>query len=152
MATDNPHFERIEDWEEAESRLGFAPLRPVAEPISLNVHVMDHKQRRVEPTLEASFDGYVLSQALRDPAEAGRLARRRYGSDPFEIVIAGHDGLAYELGPQPVPGDMDPRPPAVVTWADDGLFVLVASDSMTVMELIEIARSLYPPHHEPERH
>ena len=48
-------------------------------------------------------------------------------------------------GPEPAPDDVDPRPPAVVTWADDGLFVLLASDSMTAIELIEEARSLYPP-------
>jgi hypothetical protein len=31
--------------------------------------------REVPPTLEVYFDGFVLSQALRDPEEAGRMAR-----------------------------------------------------------------------------
>ena len=115
------------------------------EPCELRIHVLDHKLREVEPTLEAHFDDYVLSQGLRQPAEAHRLARRRYGPDPVETVIAGCDALVYELGPEPAPDDVAPRPPAVVTWADDGLFVLLASDSMTAIELIEEARSLYPP-------
>lgn len=143
--TDNPHFEDVDGWEEAESRLGFRPLRPEVEPSELRIHVLDHKLREVEPTLEAHFDDFVLSQGLRRPKEAHRMARQRYGTGPVEVVIAGHDALVYELGPEPAPDDVDPRPPAVVTWADDGLFVLLASDSMTAIELIEEARSLYPP-------
>jgi hypothetical protein len=115
------------------------------EPCELRIHLLDHKLREVDPTLEAHFDGYVLSQGLRHPEEAYRLARRRYGPDPVEVVIAGRDALVYELGPEPAPDDVDPRAPAVVTWADDGLFVLLASDSMTAIELIEEARSLYSP-------
>ena len=143
--TDNPHFQSVDGWDEAEPRLGFRPLRPSVEPNVLSIHVLDHKLREVEPTLEAHFDHFVLSQGLRDPAEAKRLAHQRYGPDPVEVVIAGHRALAYELGPEPAPDDIDPRPPAVVTWADEGIFVLLASDSMTAIELIEEARSLYPP-------
>lgn len=143
--TDNPHFENVDGWDEAESRLGFKPLRPAVEPGELCIHVLDHKMREVELTLEAHFDSYVLTQGMREPNEANRLARQRYGPDPVGVVIAGHDALAYELGPEPAPDDIDPRPPAVVTWVDGGMFVLLASDSMTAIELIEEARSLYPP-------
>lgn len=143
--SDESHFLAVDNWVDAESRLGFTPLRPEAEPTALRIHVRDHKLREVQPTLEAYFARYVLSQALRDPAEARRLARdQRYGPDPLQVDIAGLDGVAYELGQVPDPDDIDPRPPAVVTWADDELFVLLASDSMTAAQLIEVAQSLYP--------
>lgn len=146
---DNPHFDSVEDWADAETRLGFTPLCPASEPTALRIHVRDHKLREVAPTLEAHFDRFVLSQARRHPAEARRLAHgERYGLAPMEIGIAGHDAMAYELGPAPAPDDIDPRSPAVVTWADDDLFVLLASDSMTVEELIEEARSLYSAGHD----
>lgn len=146
---DGGHFVGVVDWAEAESRLGFRPLRPEADPTLIRIHVRDHKSREVEPTLEAQFGNYVLSQARRDPSEARRLAHdERYGLDPREIEIAGIDGVAYELGPVPDPDDIDPRPPAVVTWADDDVFVLLASDSMTASQLIEEARSLYPATHD----
>lgn len=147
--TEGSHFLEVADWSEAESRVGFAPLRPRAEPTALRIHVRDHKLREVEPTLEASFGSYSLSQGLRDPAEAKRLARvRRYGPAPVSVDVAGLEAVAYELGPMPDLGDIDPRLPAVVTWADDALFVLVASGSMACLELIEVARSLYPARHE----
>ena len=143
--TDGGHFDGVVDWDEAESRLGFKPLRPRTKPTLIRIHVRDHRSREVEPTLEAQIGDYVLSQARREPSEARRLAHdETYGRDPKAIEIAGVDGVAYELGPVPDPHDIDPRPPAVVTWADDELFVLVASDSMTASQLIEEARSLYP--------
>lgn len=106
--------------------------------------------REVEPTLEAHFDRYVLSQARRQPSEANRLARGvRYGKSPVQVDVAGHEAVTYELGPVPAPKDIDPRSPSVVTWADGDIFVLLASDSMRVDELIEEARSLYPASDDP---
>lgn len=146
---DTPNFESVDNWAEAESRLGFTPLTPLREPSVLRIHVRDHKQREVEPTLEAHFDRYVLSQARRQPVEARRLAyEQRYGVSPDSVAIGGHEGVVHELGPVPEPGDIDPRQPAVVTWADGHLFMLLASDSMPVDELIEVARSLYAAGHE----
>ncbi|MGD2102399.1 MAG: hypothetical protein PVG83_09205 [Acidimicrobiia bacterium] len=149
---DTPNFETVDNWAVAESRLGFTPLSPASEPGVLRIHVRDHKEREVEPTLEAHFDRYVLSQARRHPVEARRLAyEQRYGVSPESVEIGGHEAVAYELGTMPEPGDIDPRPPAVVTWADKDMFVLLASDSMPVGELIEVARSLYPAEHEARR-
>lgn len=149
---DTPSFESVDDWAEAKSRLGFTPLSPAPEPNSLRIHVRDHKAREVEPTLEAHFDGYVLSQARRHPTEARRLAyERRYGVSPEPVDVRGHVAFTYELGPMPDPNDIDPRTPAVVTWADDDIFMFLASDSMRVDELIEVATSLYPAGHEARR-
>jgi hypothetical protein len=143
--TENPHFETADDWAQAGIRLGFTPLRPASHPSVLRIHVRDHRLREVAPTLEAHFDRYVLSQARRQPSEAHRLAHGvTYGSSPVPVDVAGHDAVAYELGPTPAPDDIDPRSPSVVTWADGDIFVLLASDSMTVDELIEEARFLYP--------
>jgi hypothetical protein len=147
--TENAHFESVDDWAGAESRLGFRPLRPRTGPTVLRIHVRDHKLREVDPTLEAHFERYVLSQSHRNPTEARHLAyNTSYGSSPLRVDIAGHEAVAYELGPVPGRDDIDPRPPSVVTWADDEIFVLLASDSMTVAELIEEARSLYSPDHD----
>lgn len=147
--TENPHFESVDDWAAAESRLGFRPLSPGIEPTFLRIHVRDHKLRDVDPTLEAHFDRYVLTQARRDSREAHRLAHAvLYGSSPMQVGVAGHEAVAYELGPVPPTDDIDPRSPAVVTWADDDIFVLLASDSMTLGELIEVARTLYSAGHD----
>lgn len=150
--TDNPHFEKVDGWAGAELRLGFTPLRPSGEPVSLQIHVRDHKLRLVEPTLEAHFGPYVLSQARREPAEARRLAYdESYGVSPRSVDIAGRPAIAHDLGALPDPSDVDPRSPAVVTWADGDIFVLLASESMAVDELIEEARSLYPARHDDAR-
>ena len=100
--------------------------------------------RDVAPTLEVHFDGYVLSQAQRDHVEAMRLAELRYGPDASEITVVGRPGIIYELGPEPEPDDIDPRPPAIVTWADGDLFLLLASDTRPASDLLQIAASLYP--------
>lgn len=99
--------------------------------------------RDVPPTLEVHFDGYVLSQAKRHPAEASHLAAESYGPDPRVVSVAGQHAHAYDLGPEPADDDTDPRPPAVVTWADGSLFLLLASETKTVADLLEIAASLY---------
>jgi hypothetical protein len=50
----------------------------------------------------------------------------------------------YELGDEPPVDDPDPRPPSVVVWADGEIFYLLASDELAVVELTDIANSLYP--------
>jgi hypothetical protein len=99
--------------------------------------------REVPPTLEVHFDGFVLSQARRDPEEAGRMAADRFGPDPGRVSVGGHGGFMYELGPEPSPEDIDPRSPAIVTWADGALFVLLASESLGAHDLLDVAASLY---------
>lgn len=100
--------------------------------------------REVGPTLEVYYEGFVLSQALRDPEEAGRMAAERYGPDPRHVLVGDHPGFLYDLGPEPDPEDIDPRSPAIVTWADGDLFVLLTSESMEANYLLEVAGSLYP--------
>lgn len=60
-----------------------------------------------------------------------------------EHFLAGHKGVKYELGPEPDQDDVDPRQPAVVTWADGPLFLLLASDTKASADLLEIVASLY---------
>ena len=144
MTDVNGHFVSAGGWEEAGAILGLEPLRPAMEPMALRIHVKDHRKRDVPPTLEAYFEGFVLSQSVREPDEAARLAAQRYGADRKEVSVSGHAGFSFELGPEPDPDDVDPRQPAVVTWADQGRFVLIASDTKEAADLLEIAASLYP--------
>ena len=113
----------------------------------IRIHVRDHKLRELsinDRTLEAHYGGFVLSQARKGTDEARRLALDvRYGSAGQGGQIAGHAARIYELGPEPVPDDIDGRSPAVVTWHDADLFFLVASDTMASRELVRIAISLY---------
>jgi len=144
MSDVNDHFITVDDWEQAEETLGFKPFRPRHRPQAFRIHVRDHRLRDVPPTLEVYFDGFTLSQAKRDEVEARRLATESYGLEPAVVRIGRNQAVAYELGPEPDPGDIDPRSPSVVTWADGDLFLLLASDTKPADDLLEIAASLYP--------
>ncbi len=147
----NAHFESAATWKAARSRLSFRPLVPRHtggfRPRAIRIHVRDHRLRELpveDRTLEAHYGGFVLSQAWKSPAEARRLALDvSYGASGRDARIAGCSARMYELGPAPPPGDIDGRSPAVFTWHDGGLFLLVASDTMSVDQLFEIANSLY---------
>jgi hypothetical protein len=114
---------------------------------SLRIHVRDHKLRALsvnDRTLEAHYEAFVLTQMRKGTDEARRLALDvRYGNAGKESQIAGHAARIYELGPEPSPDDIDGRSPAVVTWHDADLFLLIASDTMTSDQLVRIAGSLY---------
>jgi len=145
MTEDNRHFISVDGWAEPAAILGFEPLRPRKEASAFRIHVVDHRNREVPPTPEVDFDGFALSQAERDPAEAARLAAQRYGPDSRVVSVGGHEALLYELGPEPDhPDDVDPASPAVVTWADGRRFVFLTSDRHDAADLLEIATSLYP--------
>lgn len=148
---DNPHFASAPSWDAARELLVFQPLKPAftggRELQSLRIYVRDHKMRELpigERTLEAHYGTFVISQAHKGVSEARRLALEvSYGGDPREASIAACAARAYELGPEPEPGDPDGRPPSVVTWHDAGMFLLVASGELPVAELIPIAASMY---------
>ena len=114
---------------------------------SLRIHVRDHKMRELpvrERTLEADYGGFTLSQARKGVTEMRRLAIDvSYGRDPRIAQIAGCAARVFELGPEPEPGDIDGRSPAVVTWHKGEMFYLVASYEMPSTKLFEIAASLY---------
>lgn len=150
--TANPHFQPAADWESARALLTFTPVEPrhtAGLPLqSIAIHVRDHKMRELpieDRSLEAYYGRFVLSQARkRTTREARRLALEvPYGSEPREALIAGLPARTYELGPEPEPGDIDGRPPAVVVWHDAEMFYLVASDQMQSEELLRIALSLH---------
>lgn len=144
MSDVNDHFITVDNWEQAEETLGFKLFRLPHRPQAFRIHVRDHRLRDVPPTLEVYFDGFTLSQAKRDEVEARRLASESYGLEPTVVRVGPNQAVAYELGPEPNPGDIDPRPPSVVTWADGDLFLLLGSDTKPADDLLEIAASLYP--------
>jgi hypothetical protein len=95
-------------------------------------------------TLEVHYGAFVLSQSRPGAQEAERLALSvRYGPTAREAQVAGHAARVYELGPEPEPGDIDGRSPAVVTWHDAAMFYLIASGEMSSNNLVKIATSLY---------
>lgn len=138
-------------WKAARAKLTFRPLEPAYTAglrlQSIEIHVRDHKLREVpveQRTVEAHYGGFVLSQARKGVGEARRLALDvSYGRAPHEAQIAGRAARVYERGPEPPPGDIDGRSPAVVTWHDADMFYLIASDELTTGEMLRIATSLY---------
>lgn len=147
----NPHFETALSWAEAETLVTFKPLQPSHTGgftlQSIEIFVRDHKHRKLpvsERSLEAHYDGFVLTQARKGKDEARRLALEvLYGKLPVEAKIAGHEARTYELGPQPDPDDIDPRSPAVVVWHDAEMLLLIASDRLPADTLMRIAESVY---------
>jgi hypothetical protein len=145
------HFEIAPSWQAARAKLTFQPLEPAYTAglrlQSIEIHVRDHKLRALsieDRTLEAHYGGFVLSQSRKAAHEARRLALDvSYGPAPHEAQIAGCAARVYERGPEPAPGDIDGRSPAVVTWHDGDMFYLIASDGLTTGELVRIAASLY---------
>jgi hypothetical protein len=146
-----PHFETAGTWEDARASLTFTPRVPARTAgfslRSLQIHVRDHKGRELKAgarTLEAHYGGFVVSQAEKGAGEAQRLAIDvSYGRVAREARLAGHAARMYERGPEPPPGDIDGRSPAVVTWHDGSMFYLIASDELGPDELFAIAVSMY---------
>jgi hypothetical protein len=143
----HPYFETVASWKSARASLSFEPLVPSytggRDLQALRVHVRDHKQRVVpieRRTLEAHYGGFSLSQS-QTGAEAAR--QWKLARDSRSAQVGGHPALTYELGPVPPPDDIDGRSPAVVTWADGDLHMLIASDSLQADELLRIAVSIY---------
>jgi hypothetical protein len=128
--TINPHFETAPSWKAARAMLTFQPREPKYTAgrrlHSIRIHVRDHKLRALsanDRTLEAHYDGFVLSEARKGADEARRLALDvRYGIAGREGRITRHAARIYELGAEPAPDDIDGRCPAVVTWYDADLF------------------------------
>jgi hypothetical protein len=147
----NPHFATAASWDAAHALLAFVPGVPKATaglaPPALCVYVRDRKLRAVpvgERTLEAHYGRFVLSQSRRTPEEAQRLALDvSYGRAPQEASILGRPARVYELGPEPMPYDVDDRSPAVVAWHDGEVFYLLASREMTADALVVIAMSVH---------
>lgn len=149
--TDHPHFRTASSWQEAEALLTFRPVEPRQTEgfglQSIRVFVRDHRHRDLavaERSMEAHYGSFVLSQARRPVEEARRLALDvAYGPAPRPAVIGGRDARVYELGPAPEPDDVDPRSPAVVSWHDGEIFLLLASDSLSAEALMRVAASIY---------
>lgn len=143
-------FEPVDSWKAARTMVEFEPRAPSETAgralRGLHVHVRDHRDRdlpRERRTLEAHYDGFVVSQSRPGTAEAKRLALDvRYGQDPVTVRLAGLDARAYPLGPVPPPDDIDGRSPGVVTWHDGEMFYLAASSELDADVLLLIAASM----------
>ena len=146
----NPHFAAVGSIDEAETLLTFRPSVPTftaeCELDSIAVFVMDHRRREVpvgDRTVELHYGRFVVSQQRAGIEEARRLALDvSYGPDPIDLQVSGDVGRGYELGPEVPSDDIDGRSPAVVVWARDERFTMVASSELSCDVLIEIAGSL----------
>jgi hypothetical protein len=147
----NPHFVAADSWRDAAKLLTFTPMEPRETAgyslEALRIHVRDHRQRELpmsERTLEAHYGGFVLSEVRSTKDDARQRALElRYGSEPREVQVAGHEGRSYEMGPEVPPDDVDGRMPAVVTWADGEMHFLLASAELSAETLQRIANSMY---------
>ena len=149
---ENPHFISAESWAAAGRELSFTPRPPDRtggrELESIRIHVRDHRRRELpvgDRTLEAHYGAFVVSQQrAATAADARALAfDRPYGADPSEGTVAGHRAVIHDLGPEPPADDIDPRSPAVITWADGDVFHMVASGELDAAGLADIAASIY---------
>lgn len=146
-----PNFETVATWLDAETLLTFRPFEPAHTAgfrlQSICVQVRDYKGRQLDParrTLEAHYGGFVLSQTRLGPTEARRQALdTSYGNASRSTRIRGHEARIYDLGPEPEPGDVDGRPPAVVAWYEGELFLFLASGELPSSALVRIAESLH---------
>lgn len=145
------HFRTVADWTEAAALVDFVPRRPRFTAgfrrSSLAVHVLDHHTRPLpigRRSVEAHYGGFVVSQqrAASPPAATRMALSTAYGSVATTVWVAGYEGRSYPLGPEPHPDDLDGRSPAVVVWAEDDRFYLVASDRLDEPVLLRVAASL----------
>jgi hypothetical protein len=150
---ENPHFATAEDWAAGGELIGFEPLTPTDtagyDLDSLRVHVMDYQMRQLPPeerTLEAHYGGFVFTQSGPGASEARRLAlEQSYGAAPRAVSVGGREARAYDEGPKPEPDDPDGQMPALVVWADQERFFLIAGadDRLKLADLFRIANSVY---------
>lgn len=147
---DNPHFERLADWETARARLDFALAVPGDTLghalVSLSLYVRDHRMRGVraeKQTLEAHYGAFNFSLS-RPGVEAARLAvvETSYGATSRTERVKDCEARVYPMGPEPEPDDPDGRMPAVVVWADEDRFYFLASHDLDEEALLVIARSV----------
>lgn len=151
--TPNLHFKTVSDWKEASRHVDFKPRIPSFTSgysiSSLSIHVIDHRKRELtisRRSLEAHFNGgFVIDQKKTASInEAKRMALSTpYGSSAQTIMISGHEGRSFELGPEVPDTDPDGRAPSVVVWHEDNLFILIASTQLESNELAAIAKSMY---------
>jgi uncharacterized protein len=146
-----PAFVVVDSWDAAAALVTFVPRVPrdvgQRRLRGLRVFVRDHRGRAgpaADRSLEAQFDGVVLSQSRHAPAEARRrVAETPYGQHGRPIVVAGREGRAYPRGPDVPPDDPDGRSPCVVVWADGEMMFLLASQEAPVEELCRVGASMY---------
>lgn len=148
----NDHFEIAADWEAAERLVDFKPRRPsYTAGCTLNtlaIYVKDPNKRPLpigKRSLEAHYGRFVIDQHRTSSEEE---AKRRtfagsYGQDPVTVRIAGHPGCSYAPGPEPEPGDIGGRAPAVIVWHDGDMFYLIASEELDNDVLRRIGSSMY---------
>jgi uncharacterized protein len=146
-----PRFLAPAAWEEARALVEFSARLPADTRgralRGLRVHVRDHRGRELPThlrTLEVHYEGLAVTQSRPGALAARRRALEvRYGPSPYPMVVSGHEGRAYPLGPEVPLDDIDGRSAAVVTWADGPMFYFVMSTQLPVDEIALVAVSLY---------
>lgn len=139
-----------DDPEAARAMLVFRPRFPSGSTVHgaarLRVHVRDHRGRLLSPrerTLELHYDDLVVSQSAPGSDEAARRAyATSYGPAPLEMRVGPHRAVGYDRGPDPAPDDPDGPMPAVLTWADGPVHLLLASGGRPLLDLLEVAGTL----------
>jgi hypothetical protein len=145
-----PHWAQPADRDAAERWFGATPARPRETLgralLGYRVRLRDHRDRLLPVRgrdLEVHFDDFVFTQVSLGPDEARRRALEwSYGPEPLELRIGPHEGRGYERGPEPAADDLDAPLPTVVTWSVGGLHLLLASGTLPVLRLVEVAQSV----------
>lgn len=145
---ENPHFEKVQSWDDARALIRFAPWIPegphVSTSVALSVHVKDHRGHDLAPgdrSLEAHFDEFVLDQKRHASASRAKsfALETLFGPNPRCVSVRGHEGRSYALGPPPPPHDIDGRSPAIVVWSEVEVVILLASTQLDEADLLAIA-------------
>ena len=150
LSSPPPHWAKPSDWEAAARWFGARPARPRdargRAVQAFRVRLRDHRDRLLPVArrdLEVHFDDFVFTQVSVGAEEARRRALEwSYGPEPTEMRIGPHEGRGYERQPDPPDDDPDPPLPTVVTWAVAERHFLLASSTLSVAELIEVAHAV----------
>ncbi|MEZ5559522.1 MAG: hypothetical protein R3E86_13385 [Pseudomonadales bacterium] len=147
---DQAHFKAVASCRAARDLLTFEPVAPEmlggCRRRSMYVFVLDHRQRHVavpERSFEAHYDTFVLTQTRRSIEQARHpVLAVSYGRDGADTRIGTLAARVYELGSVPPPDDIDGQSPSVVSWHDEGVCFLLASNELRSAQLLDVAREL----------
>ncbi|MBT8404140.1 MAG: ankyrin repeat domain-containing protein [Gemmatimonadetes bacterium] len=150
LSSPPPHWAQPTDWEAAGRWFGATPARPrdtLGRTVqAFRVRLRDHRDRLLPAAgrdLEVHFDDFDFTQVSVGHEEARRRALEwSYGPEAMELRIGPHAGRGYERQPDPPEADPDPPLPTVVTWWVGERHFLLASATLAVAQLIEVAHSV----------
>jgi hypothetical protein len=89
------------------------------------------------------LNALLLTGCRADEATGADSASTETGAGRLAGSSQQPSGASLRAGARASPDDIDGRTPAVVSWADGDLHVLVVSDTLQADELLRIAASIY---------